>query len=844
MNITVTNNKGPRGRTGPRGDVTPEAEAARDAAQGYADIAASVTDVIDLPSRVLAEMADLPAARKVARLLGYAAAGAGGALYQRVAAEPTHSGKFRSTDRALPNGSTDNTNGGWWALAEERISVTMFGAVGDGVTDDTAAMQAAIDFCATVGIPVLSIPAGVWMCSGLVLKSGVTLKGEQRSGSILRKYGMGATPVVTTSSLAANNDIGIADLEVDGISIASIDQSLIHINYPGQRVTISGVTLRNGMNRWALRISGGAVPHTNLQVLGCQIVNCPQGGLIFLPTVKGSNGTDVLGCTFDGVGHNILSLHDVDTGNNDTRWDCNFNVRVNDNVIKNVLLTGENGPIPFEVWGATGYQCMRNMIDGGTRGLSGGGNAQDFEVAYNLVKEQTIYGCEAGQARRGTIHDNTFIRCKTGITYTGGNIEVSKVSIDRNTFIGTGALSYDSVNAPCIVDLKSSTNTVRDVAIRNNRILSPEYCRYAINAIGSDPSPSISFGGGGTGAEASATLKAVSGRIVSPGSGYTSAPTLSVVGGGGTGVTATAAVSGGKITGVTITGDGSGSTYTTDPEVIVSGGGGAGGQIEIRMGIDAVTVTNGGTGYSSPTVSISGNGGTGATATASQSGGVITAVAVSNAGAGFGRGSTIVVDDNEIYLDTVSSALIGISLGGAHVWCRGNKIIRSASFDATHYAAATEGMTLLRVPAVRSAANAPVFLIERNTLEMLGSNGGQAAIGIGRSASAAPMRGIIVRGNILRGNLTNWAYIADTSGDTILQGNDTSGTTNSANLDAALVYKDTVRRYSGAAAPTTGTWRRGDVVSNESPSAAGVPGWVCVTAGSPGTWRAMAALAA
>lgn len=46
------------------------------------------------------------------------------------------------------------------------------------------------------------------------------------------------------------------------------------------------------------------------------------------------------------------------------------------------------------------------------------------------------------------------------------------------------------------------------------------------------------------------------------------------------------------------------------------------------------------------------------------------------------------------------------------------------------------------------------------------------------------------------------------------------------------------------AAPTTGTWRVGDVVLNSLPAAGGVPGWVCTTAGTPGVWKAMAVLAA
>lgn len=48
----------------------------------------------------------------------------------------------------------------------------------------------------------------------------------------------------------------------------------------------------------------------------------------------------------------------------------------------------------------------------------------------------------------------------------------------------------------------------------------------------------------------------------------------------------------------------------------------------------------------------------------------------------------------------------------------------------------------------------------------------------------------------------------------------------------------------GTAAPSAGAWLRGDRCWNTTPSAAGVPGWVCTTAGSPGTWKAMAVVAA
>ena len=45
------------------------------------------------------------------------------------------------------------------------------------------------------------------------------------------------------------------------------------------------------------------------------------------------------------------------------------------------------------------------------------------------------------------------------------------------------------------------------------------------------------------------------------------------------------------------------------------------------------------------------------------------------------------------------------------------------------------------------------------------------------------------------------------------------------------------------APPTNGTWKVGDICWNTTPTGGGIPGWVCITAGVPGTWKAMANLA-
>lgn len=64
------------------------------------------------------------------------------------------------------------------------------------------------------------------------------------------------------------------------------------------------------------------------------------------------------------------------------------------------------------------------------------------------------------------------------------------------------------------------------------------------------------------------------GSIQKGGSGYTSAPTIAFSGGGGSGAAATAVVTNGSVTGITITNAGSG--YTSAPTIAFSGGGGSG----------------------------------------------------------------------------------------------------------------------------------------------------------------------------------------------------------------------------------------------------------------------------
>jgi len=88
----------------------------------------------------------------------------------------------------------------------------------------------------------------------------------------------------------------------------------------------------------------------------------------------------------------------------------------------------------------------------------------------------------------------------------------------------------------------------------------------------SDPLPSVVTS---TNYTTGTTVSSVAGiYVTASGSGYTSAPTVTFTGGGGTGAAATATISGGQVVAITITSGGSG--YTSAPTIGFSGGGGSG----------------------------------------------------------------------------------------------------------------------------------------------------------------------------------------------------------------------------------------------------------------------------
>jgi polygalacturonase len=155
----------------------------------------------------------------------------------------------------------------WYAFSPASAASTVcnvksYGATGDGMTKDTAAIQKAIDTCASSGGGTVEFPAGKFLTAPLFLKSNITLQVDAGAtilgSSTMSDYTVQSGEVAATSTLALINadqvnNIGITGSGVidgqgsvwwsSGIAAESRPRLVMLAYINGIKVT--GVTLQN-----------------------------------------------------------------------------------------------------------------------------------------------------------------------------------------------------------------------------------------------------------------------------------------------------------------------------------------------------------------------------------------------------------------------------------------------------------------------------------------------------------------------------------------------------------------------------------------------------------------------
>lgn len=213
------------------------------------------------------------------------------------------------------------------ALAGAVANVKLYGAVGDGVTDDTAAFGAAIAslpaYAAGVGGGTVFCPPGTYLISSAIsLSSGVRLAGAGMRASVIK--GNVAGPLITTPTDASGEPISfyqaLDGLFVQNTSVSALSRAIEIVqcsNFTAARCTFqaaAGVTVilrgTNLSDIISCRVGGAVGPDFGLFIEGntasgsCAVIRVI--GTSFSDTkcgikALGVNGLDIIGCHFESL---------------------------------------------------------------------------------------------------------------------------------------------------------------------------------------------------------------------------------------------------------------------------------------------------------------------------------------------------------------------------------------------------------------------------------------------------------------------------------------------------------------------------------------------------------------
>jgi filamentous hemagglutinin family protein len=332
-----------------------------------------------------------------------------------------------------------------------------------------------------------------------------------------------------------------------------------------------------------------------------------------------------------------------------------------DTVVSSIAVTsgGSYAAVPdvtLSGGGGSGASATANMgirITPATVGSGGTG--------YTTATVSLVGGGGSGATATATLNGGVV----TAITITSsgsGYTDVPEIVIDGD---GTGAAATLAANPLTLVAVNllspgTGYTSAPTVAVPGGAVLAAATSATRAGGGGSyTASPVVTLYGGGIQLgsaralldEATVSSSGTSGVVsVVPqiiGSGYTSAPTVTISDplGIGSGATATAFInSKGQLTPFQVSDLGDG--YTAPPTVTLTGGGGTGAvaRAEVSGYVKTPALSSGGSGYTSiPTVTISGGNGFGATATATLTAGVVTAITITDPGYGYTAAPTITI---------------------------------------------------------------------------------------------------------------------------------------------------------------------------------------------------------
>ena len=302
-------------------------------------------------------------------------------------------------------------------------------------------------------------------------------------------------------------------------------------------------------------------------------------------------------------------------------------------------------------------------------------------TSVNITNTDYILAFQAnGGAEAYNLNSNSVVTIATAGTFTGSGMRAKQWKDERAIIldpdkgyytwdganlitigsvggIGITNVGFNYTEAPIVtISPPNQTNGKQATAVASISNAAGTILSVQVDVLGSGYTtpPTVTFAPPASqfGVQAQGSASIQSGNVVvisvtNPGSGYTSAPAITITGGGGSSANAIAKLGSGIVTSISLTEAGSG--YTSPPTVTISGGGGSdatavAGFLSFAKGTVGLLVTAGGSGYTSPpTVNITGGGGANANAVAIVNGGAVTGIVVVNPGTGYTSNPTVTI---------------------------------------------------------------------------------------------------------------------------------------------------------------------------------------------------------